>query len=119
MQAAGSVDTICELLAKRLPEKMQIPCEEIQVLSPTRKGELGTINLNVQLQKAINPAAPDKREKNYGELVFREGDRVMQIRNNYDALWQSADRKINGVGVFNGDIGRILQAGLSPMALTR
>ena len=109
MQAAGSVDTICELLAKRLPEKMQIPCEEIQVLSPTRKGELGTINLNVQLQKAINPAAPDKREKNYGELVFREGDRVMQIRNNYDALWQSADRKINGVGVFNGDIGRILQ----------
>ena len=109
LQAAGSVETICELIAKRLPEKMQIPSEEIQVLSPTRKGELGTVNLNVQLQNTLNPSAPEKREKSYGDHVFREGDRVMQIRNNYDALWQTADHKLSGVGVFNGDIGRILR----------
>ncbi len=109
LQAGSSVDTILELVSSRLPEKMLIPAEEIQVLSPTRKGELGTVNLNRRLQEALNPHDGKKREKAFGEVVFRENDRVMQIRNNYDIQWQSVDHKTAGTGIFNGDIGRILQ----------
>ena len=107
LEAAGSVETITELCAVRLPQKMHIPSSQIQVLSPTRKGELGTANLNRCLQARLNPPAGDKKEKAFGELVFREGDRVMQIRNNYDLFWRSADGRENGLGVFNGDIGVI------------
>lgn len=107
--AGSSVDTILELISSRLPEKMHIPSEEIQILSPTRKGELGTVNLNQRLQQALNPHDGKKREKAFGEIVFRENDRVMQIKNNYDILWQSTDHKTVGTGIFNGDIGRILQ----------
>ncbi len=109
LQAGSSVDTILELVSSRLPEKMLIPAEEIQVLSPTRKGELGTVNLNRRLQEALNPHDGKKREKAFGEVVFRENDRIMQIRNNYDIQWQSVDHKTAGTGIFNGDIGRILQ----------
>ena len=109
LQAAGTVETITELCAVRLPQKMQITAEEIQVLSPTRKGELGTVNLNRQLQEALNPPAKDKKEKLFGTAVFREGDRVMQIRNNYDLLWHNADNSAAGSGIYNGDIGRILR----------
>ena len=109
MQAGSSVDTIVELVSKRLPEKMHIPTDEIQVLSPTRKGELGTVNLNKCLQEALNPHDGKKREKVFGEIVFRENDRVMQIKNNYDILWQSTDHKSAGSGIFNGDIGRVVQ----------
>ncbi len=109
MQAGSSVDTIVELVSKRLPEKMHIPPDEIQVLSPTRKGELGTVNLNKCLQEALNPHDGKKREKVFGEIVFRENDRVMQIKNNYDILWQSTDHKSAGSGIFNGDIGRVVQ----------
>ena len=109
LQAGSGVDTILELISKRLPEKMQIPPEDIQVLSPTRKGELGTANLNKRLQETLNPGTPGKKEKAFGDVVFREGDRVMQIRNNYDIPWQTADRKLAGAGMFNGDIGRILR----------
>ena len=108
LQAAGTVETITELVAVRLPQKMDIPTEEIQVLSPTRKGETGTVNLNRRLQQAINPPSPEKREKAFGDAVFREGDRVMQIRNNYDILWQSADGREAGIGIYNGDIGTLL-----------
>ncbi len=109
MQAGSSVDTITELISVRLPEKMHIPPDEIQVLSPTRKGELGTANLNRRLQEVLNPHDGKKREKAFGDLVFRENDRVMQIKNNYDILWQSTDHKVSGTGIFNGDIGRITQ----------
>ncbi len=109
LQAGSGVDTITELIATRLPQKMHIPIEEIQVLSPTRKGELGTVNLNRRLQEALNPPSEQRREKSFGEIVFREQDRVMQIRNNYDILWQSADHKLSGSGIFNGDIGRIVR----------
>ena len=106
MQGDTSIETIVELCAKRLPEKMNIPSKQIQVLSPTRKGELGTVNLNKRLQAALNPPSDGKKEKLFGETVFREGDRVMQIRNNYDMLWKTESGQI-GMGVFNGDIGEI------------
>lgn len=89
-EGATSVETVTELCAVRLPNRMHIPPEEIQVLTPSRKGELGAVNLNRELQKLLNPAAPSKAEKLYGEAVFREGDRVMQVRNNYDITWTSA-----------------------------
>lgn len=107
IQGAGSIETIVELCSKRLPQKMNIPSKQIQVLSPTRKGETGTVNLNKKLQEALNPAAPDKKEKLFGETVFREGDRVMQVRNNYDILWKTSGGK-SGVGIFNGDIGELI-----------
>ncbi len=102
------VQTIAELCARRLPENMGIPSTEIQVISPTRKGETGTINMNRILQNALNPPHRTKKERYWGEICFREGDRVMQIRNNYDILWKKADGSA-GTGIFNGDIGVILQ----------
>ena len=98
-----------ELASVRLPQKMQIPASEIQVLSPTRKGESGTQMLNKKLQEALNPPAPEKKEKPFGDVIFREGDRVMQIRNNYDILWQSADGREAGLGIYNGDMGTLLR----------
>ena len=108
LQAGTSVETITELCTVRLPNKMHIPCEEIQVLSPTRKGETGTVALNRRLQQAINPPAPGKKEKPFGDVIFREGDRVMQIRNNYDVLWHNANNTEAGTGIYNGDIGTLL-----------
>lgn len=104
--AESVVQTIADLCARRLPENMGIRPEDIQVISPTRKGETGTINLNRVLQAALNPPQPSKKEKNCGEICFREGDRVMQIRNNYDILWKRPDGG-SGTGIFNGDIGII------------
>ena len=118
LEAGSGVDTIAELCAVRLPGKMHIPPAEIQVLSPTRKGDLGTQNLNRRLQEALNPPAKEKREKAFGDVVFREGDRVMQVRNNYDMLWFTADRKQSGLGVFNGDIGTIAAVDTDAESLT-
>lgn len=100
------VSTVVELCKTRLPENMGIPVEEIQVLSPTRKGETGTVYLNRCLQAALNPPAPSKREKQFGNLIFREGDRIMQTRNNYDVIWEKDDGSI-GTGIFNGDVGTV------------
>ena len=108
LQAAGTVETITELCATRLPNNMHIPSGDIQVLSPTRKGEMGTFHLNKRLQEVLNPPAKEKKEKLFGEVVFREGDRVMQIRNNYDMLWRNEANTQAGTGVYNGDIGTIL-----------
>ena len=99
--------TVRDLCSTRLPQKMGIPAEQIQVLTVTRKGTVGTWELNRQLQNALNPAHPDKKERQWGEFVFREGDRVMQIRNNYDILWKRTDGSAVGSGIFNGDIGII------------
>ena len=118
LEAGSTVDTIIELCATRLPTKMHIPPTEIQVLTPTRKGELGTGNLNRRLQEALNPQSPEKKEKAFGDVVFREGDRVMQIRNNYDMLWRNAENTMTGTGVYNGDIGRILSVDLENESLT-
>ena len=100
--------TIQDLCSLRLPQKMGIPADQIQVLTPTRKGGVGTWALNQRLQKALNPAEPTKKERQWGEFSFREGDRVMQIRNNYDIMWKKADGSAVGAGVFNGDVGKIL-----------
>ncbi len=83
--------------------------QNMQVLTPTKKGPLGTKELNKTLQNSINPESSSKKEKKFGDTTFREGDRIMQIKNNYDIFW---DRDINGkyensTGVFNGEIGRI------------
>ena len=106
-----SEEAVCALIrdlcATRLPQKMGIPTDQIQVLSPTRKGAVGTVNLNRLLQAALNPQSPEKKERSYGDYQFREGDRVMQIRNNYDILWKKADGSAVGAGIFNGDVGRI------------
>jgi exodeoxyribonuclease V alpha subunit len=102
-----AAQTILGLCATRLPNNMGIPAEQIQVLSPAKKGGAGTINLNTRLQSALNPAAPNKKERIFGQYTFREGDRVMQIRNNYDILWKTTDGNQVGTGIFNGDIGTI------------
>ncbi len=99
--------TILGLCAARLPKNMGIPAEQIQVLSPTKKGPAGTAALNAQLQAALNPPAPQKKERKFGETVFRVGDRVMQIRNNYDLMWKRTDGSAVGTGIFNGDVGII------------
>ncbi|MGN0981469.1 MAG: ATP-dependent RecD-like DNA helicase [Candidatus Limivicinus sp.] len=116
LQAGTSVETIRSLCSQRLPGKMGIPSEDIQVLSPTRKGELGTANLNRALQAVLNPPGKEKKEKLFGDLIFREGDRVMQIRNNYDILWKNSSGTESGTGIYNGDIG-VVQA-IDPEAET-
>ncbi len=101
------IDTVVDLCVNRLPKNMNIPPSQIQVLTPSRKFEVGTIILNRRLQEAVNPPAEDKREKRVGDRLFRVGDRVMQIRNNYDLPWHSVVGGESGLGVFNGDIGEI------------
>ena len=107
----SSEEAVCSLIrdlcAARLPQNMGIPSDQIQVLSPTRKGAVGTVNLNRLLQEALNPPGPDKKERAFGDYLFREGDRVMQIRNNYDILWKKTDASMVGAGIFNGDVGII------------
>ncbi|MBQ7255351.1 MAG: ATP-dependent RecD-like DNA helicase [Oscillospiraceae bacterium] len=107
MSGEAVAQTIRDLCAVRLPGKMGIAPEEIQVLSPTRKGAAGTGELNRVLQAALNPKTPQKREKIYGAYTYREGDRVMQIRNNYDLPWRYAEQAGSGTGIFNGEIGLI------------
>ncbi len=99
--------TITGLCATRLPKNMGIPADQIQVLSPSRKGGVGTAALNQALQDALNPASETKKERQFGDFSFREGDRVMQIRNNYDIMWKKQDGSAVGTGIFNGDIGTI------------
>ena len=95
---------LVDLVTRRLPEAYGYdPMNDIQVLCPGKKGELGTQNLNVLLQQKLNPPAKGKAELPLKGLVFREGDKVMQIKNNYDVPWFKKNE--NGSGVFNGDIG--------------
>ena len=98
---------IRDLCTTRLPKNMGIPADQIQVLSPTRKGGVGTVSLNKMLQTALNPASAEKKEKMFGDYIFREGDRVMQIRNNYDIIWKRTGGHEVGTGIFNGDVGII------------
>lgn len=108
LNGGTAVETIVELCARRLPENMKIPSASIQVLSPTRKGETGTVNLNKRLQAALNPPSESKKEKLFGKAVFRVGDRVIQTKNNYDTIWKTKGG-VRGAGVYNGDIGTIAQ----------
>ena len=103
----AAVETIVELCRTRLPKNMGISPDQIQVLSPTRKGTAGTTSLNRALQAAVNPPAPGKAEKAYGPALYRVGDRVMQVKNNYDVMWEETDGTGVGMGIFNGDIGQV------------
>ena len=96
--------TIADLCKNRLPRTYGVDAvNKIQVITPSRRGEAGTDNLNMILQENLNPADKSKREYKHRERIFREGDRVMQTKNNYDLEWESGSR--SGLGVFNGDIG--------------
>jgi exodeoxyribonuclease V alpha subunit len=85
--------------------------KNIQVLSPTKKGMLGTRELNKELQKVLNPQ--NENEKRHGERIFRPGDRIMQVKNNYDIFWEKKDEKSgkieHGSGIFNGELGRVIE----------
>lgn len=97
--------TIVDLCASRLPISYDYsPLTDIQVLSPARKGELGTVELNKKLQAVINPPDKKKNEITIKGVLFREGDKVMQIKNDYDLPWAKLDGT-SGEGVFNGDLG--------------
>ncbi len=109
---------IRDLCTTRLPKNMGIPADQIQVLSPTRKGGVGTVELNKMLQAALNPPAPDRKERQFGDYTFREGDRIMQIRNNYDIIWKKCDGSAVGTGIFNGDVGIIQEIDPSAETLT-
>ncbi len=98
---------VCELCAVRLPKKYGEAAKSgLQVISPSRKGTAGTVNLNVMLKECLNPKHPDKRELAIRGIIYREGDRVMQTKNNYELIWEKEDGS-EGNGIFNGDIGVI------------
>jgi len=103
------LSTMKELCLVRLPEyyKDISPVSDIQILTPVRKGLLGSINLNKELQEVLNPPAQGIEEKAFGDRIFREGDKVMQIRNNYQMEWKNIEDFTEGEGVFNGDVGFI------------
>lgn len=95
---------IVDLVTLRLPQSYGLdPMGDIQVLCPSRMGEVGTQNINALLQASLNPARKDKQEIRYKGYILREGDRVIQIKNNYDVPWFRPSE--HGTGVFNGDIG--------------
>ena len=99
--------TIEDLCFRRLPAAYNYsPLTDIQVLCPSRKGVTGTRELNKMLQQRLNPPDPRRREHKQNGVVFREGDKVMQVKNNYDIQWQTHAGE-EGTGVFNGDIGMI------------
>ncbi len=100
--------TIADLCLNRLPRTYGESARQgIQVIAPSRKGEAGTEQLNILLQHTLNPSSPKLREHKFRDRVFREGDRVMQTRNNYELLWERVPDGKSGNGIFNGDIGVI------------
>ena len=103
--------TILELCRERIPNCYGFdPVRDIQILTPMRKGIVGVSNLNKELQKILNPQSKNKREKAFRDFLFREGDKVMQIKNNYNLKWEKKDNPLeNGTGVFNGDTGIICE----------
>lgn len=105
--ASEIVKTITSLCSSRLPKAYGIdPFSDIQVISPSKKGVCGTVNLNHVLQNALNPDDGLKNEYTYGKITFREGDKVMQKKNNYD-VYYTVKVGESGCGIFNGDMGRI------------
>ena len=105
----AAVDSVVQLVTTRLPRYLGVdPLRGIQVMAPMKRMDAGVYALNAVLQQAINPPAPGKRELRRGEMVFREGDKVMQVKNNYDMGWTRGME--HGLGVFNGDIGYVAAA---------
>ncbi|MBR4991394.1 MAG: ATP-dependent RecD-like DNA helicase [Clostridia bacterium] len=106
--AESTLDSVVSLMTQRIPGHFGIPREEIQVICPSRQGPCGTENLNRLLQQALNPPQEGRGETRFGETIFRTGDRVMQIRNNYDRVWKRIDPVETGTGIYNGDTGIIV-----------
>ena len=106
-------ESIKKLVTEKLPTYVNADPMDIQVLTPTKKGALGVEQLNLKLQDHMNPPAKDKREKKVGSYTFRTGDKVMQIKNDYDLEWEKRERHgicyERGTGIFNGDIGVITE----------
>lgn len=110
--------TVVDLFKNRLPKSYGIdPISDIQVLSPTKKGVAGTINLNKLLQLHINPPSHEKDEHTYGNTIFRTGDRVIQTKNNYDMPYSRLHGE-PGMGIYNGDMGIIDEINVSDKYLT-
>ena len=109
----GTVQTIINLNKERLPNFYGVdPIRDIQVLTPMKKGEVGINSLNKHLQASLNPPSPDKEERQFGDELFRVGDKVMQIKNNYKTEWKLIKKGLKvdvGEGVFNGDFGYITE----------
>ncbi|MDO4977674.1 MAG: ATP-dependent RecD-like DNA helicase [Eubacteriales bacterium] len=107
----GVMGAMIYLVKEKIPDYLKINPFDVQVLTPMRKGELGVVHLNEVLQYYLNPASPEKGEREFRDGIFREGDKVMQIKNNYKIEWKIRNRKgfvvEEGLGVFNGDIGVI------------
>lgn len=116
--AADIIETVAGLCSTRLPRHYGFSPSQIQVLSPSRRQGAGTAQLNRTLQEVLNPPAEGKAEKRFGDVIFREGDRVMQVRNNYDIVWERMDGGESGNGMFNGDVGEIVQLFPSQECLT-
>ncbi len=104
-------NVVLQLVVQKMPKYVDASMYDIQVLTPMRKGLLGVDRLNIVLQQYLNPPSPKKQEKERGNTVFREGDKVMQIKNNYQLEWEIKNRYgiavERGMGVFNGDMGII------------
>lgn len=107
------INVVLQLIKQKLPKFVDATPYDIQVLTPMRKGLLGVERLNGILQRYMNPPANDKVEKEYGSTVFREGDKVMQTKNNYQLAWEIRTKYgltvDKGLGIFNGDMGNIRQ----------
>ena len=107
----GVMGALVYLVREKIPRYLEVDPMEVQVLTPMRKGELGVGHLNEVLQYYLNPKSPDKEEKEFRDGVFREGDKVMQIKNNYQIEWKIRNSRgfvvDEGLGIFNGDIGTI------------
>ncbi|MBQ7956944.1 MAG: ATP-dependent RecD-like DNA helicase [Clostridia bacterium] len=115
--ATSAAQTVSDLLVKRLPKAYGYsPLDDIQILCPSRKGETGTININRLIQATLNPPSGDKKEISFQGRIFREGDKIMQIKNNYDIVWHKDDE--SGTGVFNGDIGILRKVDLNNGLMT-
>jgi exodeoxyribonuclease V alpha subunit len=110
------IGVIITLIQKKLPKYVGAPQSEIQVMTPTRKGLLGVERLNSILQRYLNPPEPGKEEKEINGRIFRKGDKVMQIKNNYQIAWEVRTKHgvavDQGMGVFNGDVGCITEVDL-------
>lgn len=105
------ISIVIQLIQQKLPKFVEAQPFDIQVLTPMRKGMLGVERLNGILQQYLNPQDGSKKEKEHGDVIFREGDKVMQIKNNYQLEWEIRSRYglaiDKGLGVFNGDMGII------------
>lgn len=116
----SAVNNIVSLMCQRIPKTFGIASADIQVISPTRQMSCGTVALNRTLQQELNPSSAYVPEVRFGSALFREGDRVMQMKNNYDIIWVKPDTGEAGSGIFNGDAGVITkidkQAGMLVIA---